>query len=155
MLLIINMKKEVIYLLFNFGHNFASWQCSATSCQVDTAEAHWLWIWDLATSTTFSWFITQRLQFFQHLNRSKIIPFQNSVGLAEVKLECWWCVWRGVYVVSTWYYYYCYCSRLCIFYMFAAWLYLHSTCMCVQICIFISRRCYFNETSPNNILLQP
>ena len=32
------MKREVVCLLLKLGHNFISWQCSATSCQNDTAE---------------------------------------------------------------------------------------------------------------------
>ena len=39
--LIINMKKEVMDLLFKLGHNFASWQSSDTGCQEETAKAHW------------------------------------------------------------------------------------------------------------------
>ena len=35
-----------------------------------------------------------------------------------------------------------------VFYMNAVWPYFLSTCVCMQICIFISRRCYFKETSP-------
>ena len=34
------MKKEVMSLLFNLGHNFSSWQCSATCCQDDNARPH-------------------------------------------------------------------------------------------------------------------
>ena len=45
--------------------------------------------------------------------------------------------------------------HLRIFYMCAVCPYLHSTCVCVQICIFISRQCYFIETSPNDILPLP
>ena len=40
--LILNMKKEVKHLLFKLGHDFALWQCFATCCQDDTAEAPWL-----------------------------------------------------------------------------------------------------------------
>ena len=35
--------------------------------------------------------------------------------------------------------------------MCVVWSYLPSTCVCLQICIFISRRCYFIERSPHNI----
>ena len=41
------------------------------------------------------------------------------------------------------------------FFMCAVWPYLQSTCMCVQVCTFISRRCYFIEMSPINILPLP
>ena len=34
--------------------NFVSWQCSATCCQNDTAEVHFLGIWVFATSAKFS-----------------------------------------------------------------------------------------------------
>ena len=37
--------------------------------------------------------------------------------------------------------------------MCAVWSYLDSTCVCVQICVSISRRCYFIKRSQNNILL--
>ena len=36
--------------------------------------------------------------------------------------------------------------------MCVVWPYLHSTCVCVQTCIFISRRCYFIGTYSGNIL---
>ena len=45
--------------------------------------------------------------------------------------------------------------QLCIFYMCAVWLYLRSTCMCVQICFFISRWCYFINISINSFLTLP
>ena len=37
--LIMNMKKEVMHLLFKLGYNIASWQCWLTCCQDVTAEA--------------------------------------------------------------------------------------------------------------------
>ena len=40
---------------------------------------------------------------------------------------------------------------LYLFCMCAVWLYLQSTCVWVQICIFMSRGCYFIKTSRNNI----
>ena len=42
--LIMSMKKEVIHLLFNFGHNLASWHYSATGCQDDSAWPHVAWM---------------------------------------------------------------------------------------------------------------
>ena len=55
------------------------------------------------------------------------------------------------------YYHYCYAvpsyvSSICVLYRHICIIHAHA---CVQICIFISRWCYFIETSPNNILPLP
>ena len=44
-------RKNYIYL----GHMLPGWHCSVTYCQDDTAEAHWLGIWNFASFTIFSW----------------------------------------------------------------------------------------------------
>ena len=80
----------------------------------------------------------------------------DSNSLVKVCLSCVLTITPTEAPKSDWYY--CRTAivhRLCTFYVCAAWPYLHTTCMCVQISIFISRRCYFIKTSPNNNLLQP
>ena len=81
--------------------------------------------------------------------------------------QCWlWPVWdvSSTYgVTSTWQPHsgllvqlsYCYCHRLYIYYMCAGWPYFYSTCMYVQLFIFLIWRYYFMETSPNKILPLP
>ena len=61
-----------------------------------------------------------------------------------------WYVWHGIHLLTglltvddCWLY---------LFYMCAVWSFLPSMCVCIQICIFISRGCHFIETSLNNFL---
>ena len=74
-------KKIVMHLLFKLGHNFASWQFSVTCCQDDIAEAHWIEIWDFATSAIYFWSLTHQLTFlfqaFEHIFMRENIPFQR------------------------------------------------------------------------------
>ena len=77
---IMNMKREIIHLLFELGHNYVSWQCSATCWKMTRTEAHWLGIWDFATSTTFFWSLTHWLPFSQesaHFFMPKNFLFQR------------------------------------------------------------------------------
>ena len=64
--LIMNMKKEGMCLLFRLTRNFASSQCLARCYPDDIVETKWLGIWDVATSTIFSW--STSYNFFKHLD---------------------------------------------------------------------------------------
>ena len=44
------------------------------------AEVHWLAVWDFATSTIFSWYLTTDYHFFKHLDT--FIIFTNSATRA-------------------------------------------------------------------------
>ena len=89
-----------------------------------------------------------------------MLGWLRSAVLVEVGLENWWCVHHGVHLATG-----LWTSlgttttgighHLCIFYMCAVWPYLYSMYICVQICIFISRQCYFIKTSLNDILPLP
>ena len=47
--------------LLNWRGMISPWQCSDTCYQEDTAEAHWLGIWNFAISTIFDWFLNHQL----------------------------------------------------------------------------------------------
>ena len=103
-----------------------------------------------------------RIRWLRPLQGSNTPPhlgWLRLVVLLEVGLERRWCIQRGVHFITGLWTFSTGTTaigrRLCIFSTCAVWLYLHSTCLCAQICIFISQRNYLIETSPNNIRPQP
>ena len=82
--LIMNMKKDVMRLLSKLGYNFALSKYSATCCQDDTAEAHWLGIWDFAISTISSTSLVNLLPFILSIRKLFYVK-KHSVQNKEVE----------------------------------------------------------------------